>query len=219
MDKLALAQIQQWAGGRENLANIFGVTIRTFDVHVQHSLPFKYSYVAKLRKAGYVGEISDVFGSPGIVEAFVYDNGGLGAIANMLSVEEDTVKRWIARDTVPGPRKRQLIDKGIEPPETNRLVDDAWDWVKSHYPKRKGTQPWRAGRRHFVARVREGETIMRLTKGTAKYYDHCYLEGMIDTPWVLQVSTFFGKEKHYANFENVDVRAAAAKRRLEATGR
>lgn len=77
------------------------------------------------------------------------------------------------------------------------IFDDLW----VRYPKRYGTNSKEAAYRAYKSRMDEKEAIEVLDKGVDNYRAYCESESFVGTKWVMQASKFFGRDKHYLNYQ------------------
>ncbi|WP_205191559.1 helix-turn-helix domain-containing protein [Burkholderia sp. LMG 13014] len=80
--------------------------------------------------------------------------------------------------------------------DTDADFERAW----SIYPKREGGNPKAAALKAWRARLREGEDAERLIAATGAYASAQRRAGNVGTRFVKLASTFFGPDRHYADF-------------------
>ncbi|WLE58371.1 hypothetical protein GIY62_14675 [Burkholderia plantarii] len=80
--------------------------------------------------------------------------------------------------------------------DTDADFEHAW----AIYPKREGGNPKAAALKAWRARLREGESAERLIAATRAYGDAQRRGGNVGTRFVKLASTFFGPDRHYADF-------------------
>lgn len=85
------------------------------------------------------------------------------------------------------------------------LPTDFLDQLKAAYPKRDGAQGWAAIPRLFAAYTMpdEWQTILL---GTQQYAIHCGRKGMVRTEYVMQARTFYGRDRHWEEWAEMDLR-------------
>jgi hypothetical protein len=93
-------------------------------------------------------------------------------------------------------RPKRLV-KSIKKDRDRDEFEDLW----LRYPKRYGTNSKEAAYRAYKARREEKESQEVLAKGVENYLAYCEAESFIGTKWVMQGSKFFGRDKHYLNYQ------------------
>lgn len=80
--------------------------------------------------------------------------------------------------------------------------------LRGLYPKRDGAQGWSAIPRLLSAYTtpEEWPTILF---GTKQYALHCGRKGMVSTEYVMQAKTFYGRDRHWAEWAEMDLRTAS----------
>ena len=89
-----------------------------------------------------------------------------------------------------GPAKTQT------PPDPNSH-DARLEQLKSLYPKRVGSQPWRRAMTAANARMKEGATWEELMDGVRRYAAFCDGMNKTGTQFVMMAATFLGPERHF----------------------
>lgn len=97
-------------------------------------------------------------------------------------------KAWRERQKAPPPPKRQP-----KTPQPDMLFDAAW----ACYPARSGGNPKPAALKAWTARVREGVNPQEMLDATQRYAAYCSASGRINTEFVMQGQTFFGKGERW----------------------
>ncbi len=69
--------------------------------------------------------------------------------------------------------------------------------LKSIYPKRTGSQPWKRALKAIKARMKNGATWEEIEDGICRYAEFCKTEGKTGTEFVMMASTFCGPDEHY----------------------
>ena len=77
------------------------------------------------------------------------------------------------------------------------LANPEFDKFKAAYPKRNGSQPWKAALRAISARLSEGHTWEEIHAGAGRYRAWCLATGKIGTETVKQAASFCGPEKFF----------------------
>ncbi len=88
-------------------------------------------------------------------------------------------------------------------------MDDVLGVLKSLYPKRDGGQGWGAVTRLIDRAVAGGADMERVMLGTKNYATHCRRKGMLGTEFVMQARTFYGRDQHWEEWADQDMRSAA----------
>lgn len=86
------------------------------------------------------------------------------------------------------------------------LPADFLDQLRATYPKRDGAQGWSAIPRLFAAYTAPGEWETILL-GTKQYALHCSRKGMVSTEYVMQARTFYGRDRHWQEWAEMDMRS------------
>lgn len=69
--------------------------------------------------------------------------------------------------------------------------------LKSTYPKRAGSQPWKRAASAINARIRDGATWDEILAGVQRYRAYCEVTGKIRTEFVMMAATFLGRDEHF----------------------
>ena len=95
-----------------------------------------------------------------------------------------------AKETTPDTTRRKVSGK---------LSDEAFEKIKSAYPRRIGSNPWRNARSCMNARIAEGTQPLELLEGTQRYAAWTRAEGKFGTKHVMQAQRFFGPNREFAD--------------------
>lgn len=76
---------------------------------------------------------------------------------------------------------------------------DEFEWIWKHKPERAGGNGKKSAYNACRARIKAGATWRELAEGVKRYAAHCKSEGKIGTPYVMQMTTFFGPDEHFRN--------------------
>lgn len=76
---------------------------------------------------------------------------------------------------------------------------DEFEWIWNHKPERAGGNGKKSAYNACRARIKSGATWRELAEGVKRYAAHCKAEGKIGTPYVMQMTTFFGPDEHFRN--------------------
>ena len=105
------------------------------------------------------------------------------------------------------PRERSCEDQGRDLGSRNGedqgssitvvTQTNLFDEIKLVYPKRGGSQKWPEAERAYNARLDEGATHQEMLDGVKRYARYINLTGKINTEYVQQAATFFGRNKGY----------------------
>lgn len=90
----------------------------------------------------------------------------------------------------PRARARARARLDAEPEELGRL--------RSAYPRRSGSQPWRRAAQAAHARIADGHTWAEMIDGARRYAAYIAATGREGTEFVMQAATFLGPDKHFA---------------------
>jgi hypothetical protein len=85
------------------------------------------------------------------------------------------------------PTRKKKIDKPSE----------ALTILKAEYPKRNGSQPWKAAAEAINARLKEGTSMDELRNATKQYARWCNAKGMTGTAYVMQAKRFYGPNREF----------------------
>ena len=108
------------------------------------------------------------------------------------------------KDNVIDTDKDNVIDTdrdNVKEKGTNKykgdIDDDTFEKLKEHVPKRDGTNNMREARRHINARLKEGHAFRELCMGLLSYRDYCERTDRVGSEYVMTMSRFFGRDKHF----------------------
>lgn len=82
--------------------------------------------------------------------------------------------------------------------------------LKAIYPKRDGAQGWSAVQRLLNANA-DDEDESAIVLGTKNYAIHCGRKAMTGTEYVMQARTFYGRDRHWEEWSEMDLRSPAQK--------
>lgn len=116
-----------------------------------------------------------------------------------------------ADSAVRGAAKAQVVNKTKTTTETTSkstadasakrdVVDAKFDEAWRKYPKREGSNSEQAALRAWNARIREGIDPNVLVAAVVAYAAAMQAAGSVGTPYVKQMSTFFGRDRHFEEF-------------------
>ena len=91
------------------------------------------------------------------------------------------------------------------------LPDDYMEQIKAAYPKRDGGHGWGALPRLIGQALANGAKWERMIAGVKNYAIHCQRKGMVGTEFVLQARTFLGRDWHFDEWADQDMRSPAEK--------
>jgi hypothetical protein len=91
------------------------------------------------------------------------------------------------------------------------LPEDWLEQLKAVYPKRDGTHVWSAVPRLVSQALASGAEWDRMFQGAKNYAIHCQRKGMVGTEWVMQARTFVGRDWHFDEWCDQDMRSPAEK--------
>lgn len=80
--------------------------------------------------------------------------------------------------------------------QRNRYPEE-FEWLWTHKPERLGGNGKKSAYNACRARIKQGATWRELAEGMKRYAAHCKAEGKLNTPYVMQMQTFFGPDEHY----------------------
>lgn len=80
--------------------------------------------------------------------------------------------------------------------------------LKVLYPKRDGGQVWPAVSRLIPCYVQPDEWD-RVVQGTKNYAVYCQRKGQLGTDFVMMARTFYGRDRHWEEYADMDVRTPA----------
>jgi hypothetical protein len=89
------------------------------------------------------------------------------------------------------------------------LPDDWLAQLRETYPQRDGGQGWGAVPRLVDAAISNGASWDRILLGAKNYAKHCRRRGEEGTSFVLQCRTFVGRDRHFEEWADKDMRTAA----------
>lgn len=86
------------------------------------------------------------------------------------------------------------------------------DWLsrlRELYPRRDGGQGWPKLQRLIPAAMSKGADWERILEGTRRYRTWCARKGLIGTEYVMQAATFYGRDCHWDEWADYDLRSEA----------
>ena len=89
------------------------------------------------------------------------------------------------------------------------LPADYLDQLKVAYPKRDGGNGWGAVPRLVNQAIANGAVWERILAGVKNYAIHCKRKGMVGTEFVMQARTFLGRDWHFDEWADMDMRSAS----------
>lgn len=100
------------------------------------------------------------------------------------------------------------------PPKTTleEELNKEFSIILENYPKRNGDLSKTLGFNAYCARRKEGETFEKMLEQTKLYQKNCDATGKTGTEFVLMLSTFFGRNKRYA--EDWSIKTGGVKNKL-----
>lgn len=84
---------------------------------------------------------------------------------------------------------------------------DLLETLKANYPKRDGAQGWGSVPRLVEKALSGGADESRMVLGTHNYGKHCFRKGMVGTEFVMQAKTFYGRDQHWEEWADMDMRS------------
>lgn len=110
-------------------------------------------------------------------------------------------------------RQEALPDEKLATESTDAKYSDEFETLWKYIPKRDGTNSKAAAYKSINARLKEGVSWEDMTKCLARYIEYCKRNNKINTQYVMQMSRFFGAERHYES-EWLDVPAQQPQRKM-----
>lgn len=89
------------------------------------------------------------------------------------------------------------------------LPPEVLQQIKAVYPKRSGAQVWTAVERLVARHLSEGHDIETMIRGAENYRIHCARKNMERTEYVMQARTFFGRDQHWIEWAEMEMRPPA----------
>ena len=80
--------------------------------------------------------------------------------------------------------------------QRNRYPEE-FEWLWTHKPERLGGNGKKSAYNACRARIKDGATWREMAEGLKRYAAHCKADGKLNTPYVMQMATFFGPDEHY----------------------
>lgn len=116
---------------------------------------------------------------------------------NPLSGKSDTTKKELYKE-----REKQTLgssdDKPAEKPVKQKEEYPAeFEQLWKQKPERQGANPKRKAYQAYRARLKESFTADEMLAGLQRYKKHCEEQQKLNTPFVMQMATFFGKDEHF----------------------
>ncbi len=87
--------------------------------------------------------------------------------------------------------------------------------LKAVGPKRRGAHVWPAAQRLIERHLEDGQDFEQMVKGWSNYATHCRQTGSDGTEFVLMARTFFGRDMHWLEWCEMDMRTPQQKRQDE----
>ena len=87
-------------------------------------------------------------------------------------------------------------------------MDDLVSELKRLYPKRDGAHGWSAVQRLLNSHTTD-EDRYSIVLGTKNYAIHCGRKQMTGTEYVMQARTFYGRDRHWQEWSEMDLRSPA----------
>jgi hypothetical protein len=113
-------------------------------------------------------------------------------------VNPTQVSTEVKTNTETNNNTRSIAKKTATDPAPGKL-DQLFDQLWQHYPKREGSNPRKRASQNFNARLREGHTIQVMAEGLARYIEFCKAKGQVGTGFVMQAQRFFGTSLEFLN--------------------
>lgn len=89
-------------------------------------------------------------------------------------------------------------DKPAEKPVKQKEEYPAeFEQLWSQIPQRIGANPKRKAYQAYTARLKANATHDEMLAGLQRYKKHCEEQQKLNTPFVMQMATFFGKDEHF----------------------
>lgn len=76
---------------------------------------------------------------------------------------------------------------------------EEFEWIWKNKPERSGSNGKKSAYNACRARIKDGATWRELAEGLKRYAAHCKADGKLNTPYVMQMATFFGPDEHFRN--------------------
>lgn len=80
---------------------------------------------------------------------------------------------------------------------TSKTYPDEFEWLWTNKPNREGGNPKKQAYSACKARLKDGSTWREMAEGLKRYKAYCEAKGLINTPMVQQMSTFFGTKESF----------------------
>lgn len=101
--------------------------------------------------------------------------------------------------------------KNIEKKSDNDYSDEFEEFM-SVYPSRSGNNNKQSAWRSWKTRLKEGSTAIEMIEGTNSYMNHCVAKEKVNTEFVMMMSTFLGRDKHFLS--DWDIRIVSKQRKV-----
>jgi hypothetical protein len=89
------------------------------------------------------------------------------------------------------------------------VIAELMQRLKTAFPKRDGAHGWGAVPRLLEKALACGSEMDRIELGTKNYAKHCQRKGMLGTEFVMQARTFYGRDQHWEEWADLDLRTPA----------
>lgn len=94
-----------------------------------------------------------------------------------------------------------------------------FEWLWENKPEREGGNPKKQAYSACKARLKEGATWREMAKGLNRYRAYCESKGIINTPMVQQMATFFGTKESFKELWEINHEANSRSNVQGANGR
>ena len=74
---------------------------------------------------------------------------------------------------------------------------EKFEYMWERRPKRSGPDSKANAYKAWSARIKEGYTEREMVEGLRAYGKHCAIEGKLNSPYTMQMQTFFGPALHF----------------------
>lgn len=98
----------------------------------------------------------------------------------------------------PNNRSKSIINESsIDDSSLKNEYPNEFEWIWDNKPEREGGNPKKQAYSACKARLKSGATWREMAKGLNRYRAYCESKGIINTPMVQQMATFFGTKESF----------------------
>lgn len=93
--------------------------------------------------------------------------------------------------------KEPIGSSGDKPTAASTMVVDAFEQLWKMKPERQGANPKNRALSAYKQRIKDGANHEEIANGLIRYKKHLEEQQKLNTPFVMQMATFLGKDEHF----------------------